>query len=48
MAQGRLLEDGSIVDPLTADREAGVVSAVKALHSEVKALHSETVALQER
>jgi radical SAM-linked protein len=41
MAQGRLLEDGSIVDPLTADREAGVVS-------EVKALHSETVALQER
>ena len=27
LAQGRLLEDGSIVDPLAADREAGVVSS---------------------
>ncbi len=26
LAQGRLLEDGSIADPLAADREAGVVS----------------------
>jgi hypothetical protein len=34
MAQGRLIEDGSIVDPLTADREAGVASeAVLALQA---------------
>jgi radical SAM-linked protein len=31
MAQGRLKEDGSIIDPLAADREAGVVSAPVAL-----------------
>jgi radical SAM-linked protein len=48
MAQGRLLEDGSIVDPLTADREAGVASAVMALQSEEVSFQSDVVALQER
>ena len=50
MAQGRLLEDGSIVDPLTADREAGVASeAVLALQSEeTMSLQSKVMALHER